>query len=450
MALVQLFGPNLLTKEGVMPTETALAGKTSIGIYFSAHWCPPCRQFTPQLAGWYNGAFKAKGMEIVFVSSDKDQAAFTGYYGEQPWIALPFEKRDVKAELSKKYKVQGVPTLVILNSEGKTITTEGRTAVSKDPTGRNYPWTPKPFAEVLGDTFLQKGGLVGKEALAGKVLGIYFSAHWCPPCKQFTPILARLYKTCKEKGLPFEVIFCSGDRTEADFDGYREEMSEHGGDWLAIPYDGDGEQRREDLETLFKVQGIPMFVICDEEGRVINGNGRAAVSNDPTGDNFPWQPPAVGDLARPEGIDETPSICVFMEGASPEARSAIMAEVEEVAKMYIADAKETGEDTKYLFFAAKEASGAVPQIRRMASLDAPAVNPKKPALMKRNTCQSLTPDGMDALKGGPGIHMLLLDLMDRGAYYAFEGAEITAAAISEFIKAYEEKSLARQQLESSN
>jgi len=92
----------------------------------------------------------------------------------------------------------------------------------------------------------------------------------------------------------------------------------------------------------------------------------------------------------------------------------------------------------------------VPHIRRMASLDAPAVNPKKPALMKRNTCQSLTPDGMDALKGGPGIHMLLLDLMDRGAYYAFEGAEITAAAISEFIKAYEEKSLARQQLESSN
>ena len=27
---------------------------------------------------------KAKGMEIVFVSSDKDEGQFTSYYGEQP------------------------------------------------------------------------------------------------------------------------------------------------------------------------------------------------------------------------------------------------------------------------------------------------------------------------------------------------------------------------------
>ena len=23
-----------------------------------------------------------------------------------------------------------------------------------------------------------------------KFIGVYFSAHWCPPCKAFTPVLA--------------------------------------------------------------------------------------------------------------------------------------------------------------------------------------------------------------------------------------------------------------------
>ena len=34
------------------------------------------------------------------------------------------------------------------------------------------------------------GKEVSKDALAGKTVGIYFSAHWCPPCKQFTPMFA--------------------------------------------------------------------------------------------------------------------------------------------------------------------------------------------------------------------------------------------------------------------
>ena len=29
------------------------------------------------------------------------------------------------------------------------------------------------------------------EALAGKTVVLYFSAHWCPPCKAFTPLLAK-------------------------------------------------------------------------------------------------------------------------------------------------------------------------------------------------------------------------------------------------------------------
>ena len=36
----------------------ALNGKKTVALYFSAHWCPPCRGFTPQLAGWYKQAWQ--------------------------------------------------------------------------------------------------------------------------------------------------------------------------------------------------------------------------------------------------------------------------------------------------------------------------------------------------------------------------------------------------------
>lgn len=35
-------------------------------------------------------------LEIVFVSSDKTDAAFMEYYGEMPWTALPFTARTTK------------------------------------------------------------------------------------------------------------------------------------------------------------------------------------------------------------------------------------------------------------------------------------------------------------------------------------------------------------------
>jgi len=48
------------------------------------------------------------------------------------------------------------------------------------------------------DTIVKTG-----EALIGKTVMIYFSAHWCPPCRKFTPKLIKFYKNMKkdkEKG----------------------------------------------------------------------------------------------------------------------------------------------------------------------------------------------------------------------------------------------------------
>ena len=53
MALVKLLGETLKTKDGVASTAEALKGKQAVALYFSAHWCPPCRGFTPQLVETY-------------------------------------------------------------------------------------------------------------------------------------------------------------------------------------------------------------------------------------------------------------------------------------------------------------------------------------------------------------------------------------------------------------
>ena len=49
-----LNGQKLLRKNGeVVAADEALEDKKIICYYFSAHWCPPCRSFTPILGDFY-------------------------------------------------------------------------------------------------------------------------------------------------------------------------------------------------------------------------------------------------------------------------------------------------------------------------------------------------------------------------------------------------------------
>ena len=92
-------------------------------IYYSAHWCPPCRAFTPKLVDLYK-EFKAKhqNFELVFASSDKDQAAMLDYMKEtgMPWPAVKFGEK--KAAGLDKYAAGGIPYLVLIDENGKDLT----------------------------------------------------------------------------------------------------------------------------------------------------------------------------------------------------------------------------------------------------------------------------------------------------------------------------------------
>jgi nucleoredoxin len=92
-------------------------------LYFSAHWCPPCRMFTPKLVEWYN-EFKSKhpNFELVFVSSDREESAMEEYIkgDKMPWPYVKFDK--AKEEIFGKYSAAGIPYLVLIDENGKNLT----------------------------------------------------------------------------------------------------------------------------------------------------------------------------------------------------------------------------------------------------------------------------------------------------------------------------------------
>ena len=97
-----VYGANL---EEVDVDTFAGEGKV-LGIYFSAHWCPPCRAFTPQLATWYKNFKKGPNgdkFNLMFVSSDRDEQSFKEYFAEMPWHALPYAEREKKVGLVDTY-----------------------------------------------------------------------------------------------------------------------------------------------------------------------------------------------------------------------------------------------------------------------------------------------------------------------------------------------------------
>ena len=103
--------------------DEMLAKKKLIALYFSAHWCAPCRKFTPQLVEFYNRvAPQHPEFDIVFVSFDRSPPGMETYMRDMqmPWPAIDFAKLPGKEAL-KKYAGESIPCLVLLDDSGKVI-----------------------------------------------------------------------------------------------------------------------------------------------------------------------------------------------------------------------------------------------------------------------------------------------------------------------------------------
>ncbi len=132
----EIFGTEpLLSHKGQVTIEDAFKGVKFVGIYFSMHNCPPCREFTPIFGSLYEEMnADEKLFEVVFCSGDKTQEVYDQYYGEQPWLSLPFKDARL-AGIAKRFEVKGVPRLIIVKPDGTVIASSAVDKVKNEGPG---------------------------------------------------------------------------------------------------------------------------------------------------------------------------------------------------------------------------------------------------------------------------------------------------------------------------
>jgi len=285
----------------------ALGGKDVVGLYFSAHWCPPCRGFTPVLASMYNDLkVNNKSIEIVFVSSDSSEDQFLEYYEEMPWLALPYSNRDLKATLSDQYDCGGIPYLVLLDGKtGAEITRDGREAIMEGGVS-GFPFDSESISKaktakkqkilsffcdwkVFGDNVIGSE-LVGKEAVAVVFGNANSQTPWV------STKLAQSYETLSDR---MAVIYVSHD--VADEDKEAEFQSTMPSSWMKIK---SSEQILATSGGIFGTLEVPVVY-------VMSGNCAELFSDDASRDiyyqqaaGFPWSKEAIeaAEKAKEERI----------------------------------------------------------------------------------------------------------------------------------------------------
>eukprot|EP00397_Hematodinium_sp_SG-2012_P061304 GEMP01080959.1.p1 GENE.GEMP01080959.1~~GEMP01080959.1.p1 ORF type:complete len:214 (+),score=39.68 GEMP01080959.1:110-751(+) len=157
--LLSILGASTLTKDGLKPTVfirgifDISCSASVLGVFYtqdfytqrfpssSASWCAPCRRYTPKLVEAYTKIYEEKDMAIIFLSGDRDEAAFDTFYGGMPWCAMPFSERGLFNEARTSYEVVGIPKLIILSPDGRLLSKDGKAKINEPD---DFPWISSP------------------------------------------------------------------------------------------------------------------------------------------------------------------------------------------------------------------------------------------------------------------------------------------------------------------
>jgi nucleoredoxin len=108
-----------------------------------------------------------------------------------------------------------------------------------------------------------------RKYLAGvKFYALYFSASWCPPCREFTPRLVEAYAEIHKQYPEFELVLVNHDQSAQEMEQYMrgDAMKWPALNWFAIA--SSGEINR------YGGEGIPDLVLVDADGRVLSDSYR--------------------------------------------------------------------------------------------------------------------------------------------------------------------------------
>jgi len=88
---------------------------------FWATWCPPCVAEMPHLKAVYE-KYHNKGFEIVGISLDQSETALRDFIKKNsiPWTQV-FDGKGWESSLAGKYGVDMIPTMYLLDADGKIV-----------------------------------------------------------------------------------------------------------------------------------------------------------------------------------------------------------------------------------------------------------------------------------------------------------------------------------------
>jgi peroxiredoxin len=116
----------------------------------------------------------------------------------------------------------------------------------------------------------------GKEiklsSLRGKYVLIDFWASWCGPCRKENPNMVRMYN--RFKGKDFEIFGVSLDREKEQ---WLKAIKDDGLTWTHV---SDLQFWQSSVVPLYRIQGIPMTVLLDKNGIIIDKNLRGRALED--------------------------------------------------------------------------------------------------------------------------------------------------------------------------
>jgi thiol-disulfide isomerase/thioredoxin len=97
---------------------------------FWATWCGPCRAEVPNILAMHK-AYGSKGFDVLGVSLDQTPEDAQTYIEEQgiPWKSLFPEKEEDRGwanPLAKFYGINGIPTAILVDQEGKVVDMNAR------------------------------------------------------------------------------------------------------------------------------------------------------------------------------------------------------------------------------------------------------------------------------------------------------------------------------------
>ncbi|KAI9344364.1 thioredoxin-like-domain-containing protein [Obelidium mucronatum] len=138
------------------------------------------------------------------------------------------------------------------------------------------------FSELLGPTLQNQSAEVSLDSVVHnsrkKVIGLLFSASWCPPCRLFGPKLKELYAN---KSSELEIVLIGSDKDEASHKAYFESMP-----WLSTPFNTE---KTNQISAALNINGIPALHLFNaHDGSLITDNAVSHIFKDPQGVFYPY------------------------------------------------------------------------------------------------------------------------------------------------------------------